>query len=200
MSKQIINKSIVQNINSKLLNWHCEPKKYEILGGSLIVETGADTDFWQKTHYGFEADNGHFLFCEVEGDFVIETSVKYSFKNQYDQAGLMIRVSPECWIKTAIEYEPAEPNKLGAVVTNGGYSDWSTQDIADDLTELSFRIERKNSDYTIYYRELEKEEWIQLRLTHLEDTPTVKCGIYACSPKKKGFKAKFDSLLIYKEL
>lgn len=199
MLKQILNGTLKYNLDNNLLNWHCEPEKHEISGNSLILETEADTDFWQKTHYGFKADNGHFLFYETEGDFIIETSVKYYFKNQYDQAGLMIRVSPECWIKTAVEYEPDEPSKLGAVVTNGGYSDWSTQDIGDDLTEISFKISRKGSDYIIAYKEKNHNEWTQLRITHLDDTKTVQCGIYACSPKGEGFKAEFSSFSLYME-
>jgi len=199
MIKQILNKNLTYNIDNKLLKWHCEPDKYEIAGNRLELKTEPDTDFWQKTHYGFTADNGHFLFCETEGDFTIETSVKYYFKNQYDQAGLMIRVSPECWIKTAVEYEPEEPSKLGAVVTNRGYSDWSTQDVGDDLTELSFRITRKGSDYIVEYRETNHDDWVQIRMTHLDDRKAVQCGIYACSPKGEGFKAEFSSLTVFRE-
>jgi regulation of enolase protein 1 (concanavalin A-like superfamily) len=193
---EIVVESFARNIEENLLRWHCEPGKFEILEHSLVIETEANTDFWQRTHYGFKADNGHFLFCEVEGDFVMETSVSYSFKNQYDQAGLMIRISPECWIKTAVEYEPDEPNKLGAVVTNNGYSDWSTQNVGNDLLELSFRIAREGSDYIVSYREINSNEWTQLRMTHLEEASKVQCGLYACSPKESGFKAEFNSLSV----
>lgn len=194
MSKLKIYESFIDNIERKLLRWHCEPDKYEISDNFLTIEADANTDFWQKTNYGFEADNGHFLFCEIDGDFTIETSVDYSFQNQYDQAGLMMRVSSGCWIKTAVEYEPNEPNKLGVVVTNRGYSDWSTQDVEDGLTEFSFRITRKGSDYLIYCRNPKSMVWEQIRMTHIDDTNIVQCGLYACSPKGKGFNAKFKSL------
>src|SRR5438132_1247679 len=49
------------------LRWHREPPRWTVRLAErcLRVEPAAATDFWQKTHYGFEADNGHFLFAEV---------------------------------------------------------------------------------------------------------------------------------------
>lgn len=35
----------------------------------------------------------------------------------------MIRFSEDCWLKTSVEFESVkEPSRLGAVVTNHGYS------------------------------------------------------------------------------
>ncbi|MEW5816943.1 MAG: DUF1349 domain-containing protein [Spirochaetota bacterium] len=184
----------------KRLSWFNQPEEWEIDSKEklLIVKPNAKTDFWQKTHYGFSADNGHFLYCEVDGNFILETQVSFSFKHQYDQAGLMVRISPECWIKTSIEYEPKEENKLGVVVTNDGFSDWSTQNCPKEIESLAFRISRIQSDYLIQYRAGIKADWIQLRMTHLTDTNKVQCGLYALSPKDKGFIAKFHYLLICK--
>jgi regulation of enolase protein 1 (concanavalin A-like superfamily) len=48
--------------------------------------------------------------------------------------GLMVQVSPSCWLKTSVEAgAPGEPSQLGVVVTNGGFSDWSTQDFPSSL-------------------------------------------------------------------
>jgi regulation of enolase protein 1 (concanavalin A-like superfamily) len=80
-------------------------------------------DFWQRTHYGFEADNGQILFAPVAGDFVLATQVRFHPVHQYDQAGLMVRVSPSGWLKTSAEYEPIGPSRLAAVVTNDTSSD-----------------------------------------------------------------------------
>ena len=182
----------------KRLNWHCEPENWGIEDNKLLLSSDSKTDFWQKTHYGFLADNGHFLHTDIEGDFVMETQVEYHFKNQYDQAGLMIRISPDCWIKTSIEYESDEPNKLGAVVTHDGYSDWSTQDVNDDLNTVFFQISRVGADFFVKYREDSSSSWKQLRMTHLSEIKKIQCGIYACSPKDKGFTAAFKYLRIGK--
>jgi len=181
---------------SSRLKWHSEPSDWKIENGEMQISPDPNTDFWQRTHYGFQADNGHFLYAEMTGDFVIETHVRCEFRHQYDQAGLMVRVSDQCWIKTSVEYEPDEPNKLGVVVTNHGYSDWSTQDVDDNFTDFKLRIIRYESTYKVYYFYSKLNEWIQLRMFHLFDDKVVKVGLYACSPKEAKFTARFNYLKI----
>ena len=179
------------------LTWFCEPQTWQVdmEKHCLRLETDADTDFWRKTHYGFEADNGHFLYWVAENDFCLCTRVRFGFVNQYDQAGLMVRVSPTCWIKTSVEYEPEGPSQLGAVVTHAGYSDWSTQPFQSQGTEICLRIFRTGSDYKIE-SSLDGQSWQQIRLTHLDQElgKAIQCGLYACSPKGRGFVAEFDFL------
>ena len=90
-------------------------------------------------------------------------------------------------------------NRLGAVVTNAGYSDWSTQDIPGDLNRFRLRVHRDAGDYLID-ASLDNVTWTQLRLAHLhEDTNPevpVECGVYACSPKSAGFIAEFEKFVI----
>ena len=181
---------------SPKLKWHSEPSNWSIKDNQLEIETDPETDFWQKTHYGFQVDNGHFLFTDLDGDFILETSVKCNFKHQYDQAGLMIRISEECWVKASVEFEPDEPNKLGAVVTNHGYSDWSTQDVPDSFTDFKLRLTREGSTYKVQYYQSTSEEWIQIRMFHLFDNPVVKAGIYCCSPKTESFTVSFDYMKV----
>jgi len=181
---------------SSKLNWYNEPSKWRTEKNQMVISTDPETDFWQKTHYGFQADNGHLLYAKMSGDFVLETHVKCDFKNQYDQAGLMVRVSEDCWVKTSVEFEPNEPNKLGAVVTNHGYSDWSTQDVEDSFTEFKIRIIREGSTYIVQNYHTVSDEWIQIRMFHLFDQKKVMAGIYCCSPKKGGFQAAFDYVKI----
>jgi regulation of enolase protein 1 (concanavalin A-like superfamily) len=179
------------------LHWYCEPARWQTSAGGLRVETDAETDFWQRTHYGFQADNGHFLFAEVAGNFVMETRVVLHPVNQYDQAGLMVRLSPDCWLKTSVEYEPDAHARLGAVVTNNGYSDWSTQDV-EGVGEMHFRVTREEADY-IVEASCDGQAWTQLRVAHLHEDrgqSAVQAGLYACSPKGAGFVAEFQWLSI----
>jgi regulation of enolase protein 1 (concanavalin A-like superfamily) len=182
------------------LCWHCEPGGWSVLPAErcLRIEPDAGTDFWRKTHYGFEADNGHFLFAEAAGDFVLVTHVRFRPAHQYDQAGLMVRVSPVCWLKTSVEHEPDGPGRLGAVVTSHGYSDWSTQPFAPGPGEVWLRVRREGDDYLIEAAP-DGRVWEQIRLAHLQEGPAgtaVACGIYACSPKGAGFVAEFCHLHI----
>lgn len=181
------------------LSWHCPPPQWRLdPAGGLLIETAGGTDFWQRTHYGFQADNGHFLFTPVSGNFVLATHVRFHPVHQYDQAGLMVRISPSCWLKTSVEYEPDGPARLGAVVTNDGWSDWSTQNFPPDYPEIHLRIRREGADYVVE-SSVSGANWTQLRMAHLhEDQPAqpVACGVYACSPKTAGYRAYFEYLRI----
>jgi regulation of enolase protein 1 (concanavalin A-like superfamily) len=182
------------------LRWFCEPARWSAdpAGRCLRVEPDAATDFWRKTHYGFEVDNGHLLSAELSGDFLLSTRVRFRPVHQYDQAGLMVRVSPTCWLKTSVEYEPDGPARLGAVVTNAGYSDWSTQDFPSGHGELGLRVQRSGGDY-LAEASADGRDWKQIRVARLHDDGpgvTLSAGLYACSPKGAGFVAEFEHLRI----
>ena len=180
------------------LRWYNEPARWAIdpAGDRLRLHTDAGTDFWQRTHYGFEADNGHFLYLDASSDFVLTTRVTSRPVHQYDQAGLMVRVSPACWLKTSVEFEPEGNNRLGAVVTNGQFSDWSTQPIGKDVDTVWFRI-RAEGDDCIVDTSLDGRCWEQIRMARLLErasASSVACGLYACSPKAAGYEADFACL------
>ena len=59
------------------LTWHCESPTWAIQAGRLVVQPKGESDFWQRTHYGFQADDGHFLYAKPPGDFVMETQVSF---------------------------------------------------------------------------------------------------------------------------
>ena len=181
------------------LRWHNPPPDWSPGRDGLVVRTAAATDFWQGTHYGFRVDNGHLFAAQVEGDFVLETEVVAAPVHQYDQAGLMVRLSERCWLKTSVEAEPGEPSRLGSVVTNAGWSDWSTQDLDPDLARhVAFRVTRRGADYLVEAATVPNGRWSQIRLgrLHEDEGGPVLAGLYACSPKGEGFAATFKRLRI----
>jgi uncharacterized protein len=114
-----------------------------------------------------------------------------------------VRLSPRCWLKTSVEYEPHGPSRLGAVVTNAGYSDWSTQDYPSQHQEILLRVRRESSDYIVEAARppdstapAVQPGWSQLRLAHLHDdgATAVQAGLYACSPTAGGYSATFAYL------
>jgi regulation of enolase protein 1 (concanavalin A-like superfamily) len=186
------------NILDPRLQWHCEPADWRLdpAAPGLRIRTDAHTDFWQRTHYGFQVDNGHFLHLQASGDFVLTTKVTSRPRHQYDQAGLMVRLSSGCWLKTSVEFEPDGDNRLGAVVTNGHYSDWSTQPLPKHVDTVWFRI-RAEAEDCIVESSFDGERWVQIRMAHLQErgaAATVSCGLYACSPKESGYEAEFSFL------
>jgi len=175
--------------------WFNEPPEYR-LGNGLEIITGKETDFWRNTHYGFERDDGHCLFVDRTGDFALVTRVEFEPKTQYDQCGLMIRADENNWIKVSTEYENEEISRVGSVVTNLGYSDWATRDIASTHKKMWYRIRKRGQDFLIEHS-FEGRDWLQMRITHLHMVAQeLQVGVYACSPIGEAFWCRFSSLVI----
>jgi uncharacterized protein len=175
--------------------WFNEPTHYH-LGEGLEISTDEKTDFWQNTHYGFQRDDGHCLLTRRTGDFSLVTHVEFHPREKYDQCGLIVRIDSQNWIKVSTEYESEQGSRLGSVVTNLGYSDWATQDIASSHREMWYRISKKGSDFLLE-NSYDGQAWFQLRITHLHKvTEYYEIGVYACSPIGKDFRCRFKSLEI----
>jgi hypothetical protein len=113
----------------------------------------------------------------------------------------MVRFDAEHWLKTSVEYELGIPSQLGAVVTNLGYSDWSTQPFPAGADEIEFRITRTGGDLLVQCQILGMEaDWMQIRLAHLHNphSGAVQAGLYACSPIEAGFRAEFEFIRLEK--
>lgn len=71
----------------------------------------------------------------------ISTALTHAtFFEHNTQTGLMVEISPSCWLKCSVESgagEPGRPSQLGVVVTNAGFSDWSTQDFPSEIQTVS---------------------------------------------------------------
>ena len=169
--------------------WFCAPKDYQLHDG-LVFQTEPNTDFWQRTHYGFQNDNGHALLTPVSGDFAFSAQLVFDYRTMYDQCGLLFRADANNWIKVSLEYEDASISRLGSVVTNSGYSDWATTDINSDVTVMWYRLQRRGQDVLIE-NSYDGIVWLQMRITHLQaDLSEAKVGIYACSPKDSSFECR----------
>ena len=83
------------------------------------------------------------------------------------------------------------------MVTNHGWSDWSTQDVDPQAgRRVAFRLRRTGADYLVEAMLLTAgRRWTQIRLARLQnDGGPVGAGLYACSPKEAGFRATFRHL------
>ena len=175
--------------------WYNQPK-YEVVADKLVVTTVPGTDFWQRTHYGFNKDNGHCLLTKIKNDFLMEVKTSFSPNKQYDQCGLMVRIDQDNWIKTSVEFESPGHSLLGSVVTNNGFSDWAMIDINQSINEMWFRIQSRGKDFLIEYSH-NGNVWHQQRITHLhKDFTDLDIGIYACSPMDSSFVSEFENLRI----
>ena len=175
--------------------WFNEPSRHQF-GAGLEIFTDPKTDFWQKTHYGFQRDDGHCLLTKQAGDFSLTAHVEFRPLEKYDQCGLMIRGDQENWIKVSTEYENDQYGRLGSVATNLGFSDWATQDIPASHKQMWYRISKNGNDLLLE-NSYSGQEWLQLRITHLHKSfEQLEIGVYACSPIGKDFWCRFDLLTI----
>ncbi|MCR9942398.1 DUF1349 domain-containing protein [Vibrio owensii] len=189
--------------------WIFEPKVSEVTKDFVSITTEPETDFWQRSYYGFRNDNAPALQIESEENFTFTTKVSFDYQAQFDQCGLIIYLDSENWFKASIEYENEAFSRLGSVVTNLGYSDWATSDIP--LPEaIWYRLSRRGPDFLIE-SSFDGVTFKQMRIFHLhklgETTPEMgKCnpplpannvvsfGVYACSPLKSSFTATFTDM------
>lgn len=189
-------------------NWLNQPKQHEIKAESVKITTEPNTDLWQRSYYGFRNDNAHALLIESGSNFTFTVKVSFKYRDRFDQCGVIIYLDSDNWFKASIEHEGEQFSRLGSVVTNHGYSDWATTDIAP-TNEMWYRLSRRGPDFLIeaspdgrYFR--------QMRIFHLHslgDTTvdmgkrnppapaeqSIRFGLYACSPLNSSFEAIFES-------
>ncbi|RAI81116.1 DUF1349 domain-containing protein [Macrococcoides goetzii] len=177
------------------LHWTRAPKDYEITDESIVIKTEPNTDLWQRTYYGFRNDNAPVLqMTTTETYFSFTVRTDFNTKRRFDQCGVVIYLDSDNWLKASIEYENDTFQRLGSVVTNNGYSDWSSFDITSDITSMWYRLSRRESDYCIEYSE-DGKDFKQMRICHLnEGHGEIQFGIYACSPEASSFVAEFTHM------
>ncbi len=181
--------------------WFNEPKKWSSDSSTITVHTDGKTDFWRKTHYGFERDNGHFYYRSLPGDqsFTVTVNVRGKYNTLYDQGGLMVRIDEKNWIKCGVEY--VDGNQFASVVvTVNGWSDWSIVSInAPDVLRL--RVKREKEAVHIEYAEGENGEYKMMRLAYfpvIDKSQSLMVGIMCASPGEdtQGFDINFEGLNI----
>jgi regulation of enolase protein 1 (concanavalin A-like superfamily) len=175
------------------MQWYNEPPQWQAAAGRITVSVAGGTDYWRKTHYGFVRDNGHFGYIPVEGDFIVEVQVTGAYRELYDQAGLMLRVDAEHWIKTGIEYVGAV-QYVSAVVTND-FSDWSVAPLAGSPPSIFLRAIRKAEAVEIFYS-LDGKDYTLLRIAYLLPAPAMDVGVMCAAPDGHGFDVTFDDFQV----
>lgn len=160
---------------------------------SLAMTTMPHTDLWQRTYYHFRNDNAPLFLtncAEKHFSFSVKTDFSES-RHRFDQCGIVLYLDSENWLKASVEYENGSFAHLGSVVTNHGYSDWATTNIAASVKTMWYRLSRRDEDFLV---ECSRDgvEYAQMRICHLfEVKDSVRFGVYACSPEDSSFRARF---------
>lgn len=99
-------------------------------GLAMRVTPTPHLDYWSRTFYDplLVKHDGQCLLTPVAAhtEVTLMTAFTLEARAQFDQAGIMILVDNSTWVKAGIEYTDGA-SRLSCVVTNDGFSDWSTQ-------------------------------------------------------------------------
>ena len=89
--------------NAKDAKWFFEPKNYSIENDRVEIETEPNTDFWQRTYYGFRNDNAHVLYITTdERYFSFTVKAEFNSTALFDQCGVVIYQNSENWVKAGM--------------------------------------------------------------------------------------------------
>ena len=183
------------HFNIHAFQWTREPENWTITADKIEIVTKPHTDLWQRTYYHFRNDNAPVFQMETDEkffSFVVRT--EFDSKCRFDQCGIVMYLDSENWLKASIEYENAQFQHLGSVVTNLGYSDWATTAIDASVKSMWYRLSRRQDDYCIECS-ADGQHFSQMRICHMhKGGGTIRFGIYACSPEASSFKAMFTNL------
>lgn len=173
------------------MTWLNEPASSKRSGSKLIVRSRAKTDFWRKTFYGYVTDNGHFFHLSATGDFVFQARVHGEYAALYDQAGLMVRLDTENWMKCGTEFFDGQ--RHASVVFTRDFSDWSTMPDLSRTAPVWWRaVRKKDSIETLC--SVDGKNFTSVRQGYFAPGVKVDVGIMCAAPEGLGFEATFDDL------
>ena len=169
--------------------WLNKPSHCRVDDHTLEIVTDFHTDFWRETHYGFIRDSGHFLGFETKGGFTAQVRINADFRELYDQAGIMVRLNEETWLKAGIEYNDGMP-MISSVLTQGK-SDWAPGCFSGDPTDFWLRVTVSDGVLRLQYS-TDGITWPLLRLAPFPDADSYTVGPMCCTPERQGLRVSFS--------
>lgn len=175
------------------MQWLNEAPSWSHEGDTITMTSAAHTDFWRITHDNGQRDSGHFYHDTVNGDFVATVRFSGRYAALYDQAGLMVRLDAEHWMKCGVEFFNGVQH-ASAVVTRQ-YSDWSVLPLDGAPAALWLRVTRHIHTLEVAYS-LDGETYAMLRQAYFPPDLAVQVGVMACAPTGEGFPVTFDGFRV----
>jgi uncharacterized protein len=173
--------------------WLNEPAVWRRDGDALKVTTDRSTDFWRETYYGFTRDTGHFFGFQTAGDFTAEMRIQAQYRELYDQAGLMVRLSDDAWIKAGIELSDSKP--MASSVLTLGKSDWAAAAYHGDATDFRMRVAVKAGVLRLQLSS-DGKLWPLMRLSPFPVAKSYRVGPMCCTPERAGLTVVFSEFRV----
>lgn len=175
------------------MQWFNEPENWTIKNNSLTMQVTPQSDYWRISHYGFTVDDAPFIYTTRGGEFEVKVKISGDYKVRFDQAGLMLRIDKENYIKAGIEYVDGKYN-LSCVVTHHT-SDWSVIELDKPVEAVWIKAVRRLDAVEIFYS-FDDVNYTMMRNCWLADNSPVMVGMMAACPDGNGFEARFESFQI----
>ncbi len=180
-----------------------EPAEWEDDGMLLTLQTSPRVDFWRNTLVDYIEDSAHLYYETVVGDFTATAEFGGDYRDQYDQAGLVVRQDELNWLKCGVELVNGNWDRdyayrgsahlVMAGLTSHGWSEWSTlPQLPENPETVTMRVTRRGATLLVDYS-LAGEQFTILKLCALPDADELMVGRYAASPAGSGFVARFHS-------
>ncbi len=173
--------------------WINEPSRWRLDPGMLTVTTDHRTDFWRETHYGFVRHSGHLLGRAVSGDFTADLRVRATFREQYDQAGLMIWIDEQNWVKAGIEL--SDDRAALSSVLSVGASDWASGIFDGDPGDFRVRATLTGGVLKLQ-ASADGLTWPVMRLCPFPKAPSYVVGPMCCTPERAGLDVRFSDFRV----
>ncbi|MBQ3259558.1 MAG: DUF1349 domain-containing protein [Alistipes sp.] len=175
------------------MQWFNEPENWKISNGKLSMQVTPQSDYWRISHYGFTVDDAPFLYTVRGGEFEAKVKISGDYKVRFDQAGMMLRIDKENYIKAGIEFVDGKYN-ISCVVTHHT-SDWSVITLDRPVEHIWIKAVRRLDAVEIFYS-FDDKEYIMMRNCWLADNSPVMVGMMAACPDGNGFEARFEEFSI----
>lgn len=175
------------------MQWFNEPESWTIDNGKLVMDVTPLSDYWRVSHYGFTVDDAPFLYTLRGGEFEVKVKISGKYKVRFDQAGLMLRIDKENYVKAGIEFVDGKYN-LSAVVTHGT-SDWSVIKLDEPVDFVWINAVRRLDAIEISYS-FDDKEYTMMRNCWMQDNTPIMVGMMAACPDGNGFEATFEEFRI----
>ena len=170
-------------------SWLNAPENWSADDAQLCVTTDANTDFWRTTSYGFIRDSGHFFGTHVDGAFTAQLHVAAQYSALYDQAGMMVRIDAQHWIKCGVEFSDGQ--LLLSTVLTLDKSDWAVSLAPAMPNGFWLRVTVEKGVIRVQYS-TDGLRWPLLRLAPFPEAGHYLVGPMCCTPERGGLEVVFS--------
>lgn len=170
-------------------SWTHEPEAAVLDGDVLRVTAIEGSDAWRTTSYGFVHDSEHALVERIDGAFSVEVSFVLDYTEQFDQAGVFLRVDERNWIKAGVEVSDGTP-QLGAVVTRDS-SDWSVAPVPEWVGRVVTVRASRDGDAVTVRAWADDEQPRLVRVAYSDPDAAVSAGLLCAAPTRAGLTVSF---------